>query len=161
MIDRERERKRLCDVLSFIFHSLIVLLSVGYSGGGQKYSGSLYTDESSRRSSGQSNNNNNFILPTYSSGSGGDLGQIFTDVRIEGEKKNLLTLPTDPNKMYIKQVDTTNKRKNHLVFAHTRSENRHNINKHAKFLEYTDNKRVQTDKKTYKQQSYISYGIFS
>ena len=29
-------------------------------------------------------------------------GEIYTDVRMESDKKNLLTLPTDPNRMYIK-----------------------------------------------------------
>ena len=28
--------------------------------------------------------------------------EIYTDIRVEADKKNLLTLPTDPNKMYIK-----------------------------------------------------------
>lgn len=47
----------------------------------------------------------NYILPTYSNtqyGLGEGRGEIYTDIRLEPGKKNLLTLPTDPNKMYIK-----------------------------------------------------------
>ena len=46
----------------------------------------------------------NYILPTYSSGrhGGEHRGDVYSDIRVEASKKNLLTLPTDPNKMYIK-----------------------------------------------------------
>ena len=49
-------------------------------------------------------NTNNYILPTFANdyGKGYDLGEVYADVRLEQDKKNLLTLPTDPNKMYIK-----------------------------------------------------------
>jgi hypothetical protein len=47
-----------------------------------------------------SNPATNYFLPAYSTGPG--LGEIYTDVRLESDKKNLLTLPTDPNRMYIK-----------------------------------------------------------
>ena len=93
----------------------------GYNGGGNKYShdsssSSIYQDTTSRRSTLNNNyNNNNYILPTYSNNNNDNvdnapvLGQIYTDVRMEQEKKNLLTLPTDPNKMYIKQERNTYK----------------------------------------------------
>ena len=93
----------------------------GYNGGGNKYShdsssSSIYQDTTSRRSTLNNNyNNNNYILPTYSNNNNDNvdnapvLGQIYTDVRMEQEKKNLLTLPTDPNKMYIKQGSNTDK----------------------------------------------------
>jgi hypothetical protein len=52
---------------------------------------------------GQPSSSNSFILPTYSGLTAtSGLGEIYTDVRLESDKKNLLTLPTDPNKMYIK-----------------------------------------------------------
>ena len=50
----------------------------------------------------------NYILPTFSSNSynlGATKrhgGQIYSDIRVEANKKNLLTVPTNPNKMYIK-----------------------------------------------------------
>merc|ERR1719412_3485200 len=47
----------------------------------------------------------NYILPTYSSDQQADQrGEIYSDIRLEGNKKNLLTLPTDPNKLYIKSA---------------------------------------------------------
>jgi len=59
-------------------------------------------------------NNQNYILPTYSNNpyqygipNNGNLGEIYTDIRIESGKKNLLTLPTDPNSLYIKSTQDT------------------------------------------------------
>ena len=52
----------------------------------------------------------NYILPTYSSnkyglGAGQHRGgEVYSDIRVEASKKNLLTLPNDPNKMYIKSA---------------------------------------------------------
>jgi hypothetical protein len=49
----------------------------------------------------------NYILPTYSSPQYGvqdrrQQGDIYSDIRVEAGKKNLLTLPTDLDKMYIR-----------------------------------------------------------
>jgi hypothetical protein len=48
----------------------------------------------------------NYILPTYSSNrqQTEQRGEIYSDIRMEGRKKNLLTLPTNPNKLYIKSA---------------------------------------------------------
>ena len=48
----------------------------------------------------------NYILPTYSSSNrqAEQRGEIYSDIRMEARKKNLLTLPTDPNKLYIKSA---------------------------------------------------------
>ena len=45
------------------------------------------------------------LLPSYTTaGYPNTNKEIFTDIRVEPDKKNLLTLPTDPNKMYIKSA---------------------------------------------------------
>jgi len=48
----------------------------------------------------------NYILPTYSSNrqQAEQRGEIYSDIRMEARKKNLLTLPTNPNKLYIKSA---------------------------------------------------------
>jgi len=60
-------------------------------------------------------NNQNYILPTFTNdhpyqygrpGSRGT-GEIYSDIRVESGKKNLLTLPTDPNSLYIKSTQDT------------------------------------------------------
>ena len=49
----------------------------------------------------------NYILPTYSSNRQAEQrGEIYSDIRMEARKKNLLTLPTDPNKLYIKSAQS-------------------------------------------------------
>ena len=51
-------------------------------------------------------NKNNYILPTFSNKYGAAVtynGDVYADVSVEQDKKNLLTLPTDPNQMYIKK----------------------------------------------------------
>jgi len=49
----------------------------------------------------------NYILPTFSSNrqqAEQQRGEIYSDIRMEARKKNLLTLPTNPNKLYIKSA---------------------------------------------------------
>jgi len=58
-------------------------------------------------------NNQNYILPTFTNDPyqygmpNRDTGEIYTDIRVESGKKNLLTLPSDPNSMYIKSTQDT------------------------------------------------------
>eukprot|EP00090_Calanus_glacialis_P015199 TRINITY_DN24050_c0_g1_i1.p1 TRINITY_DN24050_c0_g1~~TRINITY_DN24050_c0_g1_i1.p1 ORF type:complete len:2302 (-),score=417.30 TRINITY_DN24050_c0_g1_i1:127-7032(-) len=57
-------------------------------------------------------NNQNYILPTYTNDhqfqyglpANRNMGEIYSDIRVESGKKNLLTLPTDPNSLYIKST---------------------------------------------------------
>jgi hypothetical protein len=44
------------------------------------------------------NNQAGYFMSAYPAAT----GEIYTDVRVESDKKNLLSLPTDPNRMYIK-----------------------------------------------------------
>ena len=48
----------------------------------------------------------NYILPTYSSNrqQAEQRGEVYSDIRMEARKKNLLTLPTNPDKLYIKSA---------------------------------------------------------
>jgi len=60
-------------------------------------------------------NNQNYILPTYTNDhpfqfgmpANRNTGEIYSDIRVESGKKNLLTLPTDPNSLYIKSAQDT------------------------------------------------------
>jgi hypothetical protein len=60
-------------------------------------------------------NNQNYILPTftnehpfqYGRPANRNTGEIYSDIRVESGKKNLLTLPTDPNSLYIKSTQDT------------------------------------------------------
>ena len=57
-------------------------------------------------------NNQNYILPTFTNDNPypygmPSTGEIYSDIRVESGKKNLLTLPTDPNSLYIKSTQDT------------------------------------------------------
>lgn len=64
------------------------------------------------RSGRPATNNQNYILPTYTNDhqfqyglpANRNMGEIYSDIRVESGKKNLLTLPTDPNSLYIKST---------------------------------------------------------
>ena len=51
----------------------------------------------------QQQQSNNFVLPTFNNYGNNERGEVYADLRVEQSKKNLLTLPTDPNQMYIKK----------------------------------------------------------
>lgn len=46
---------------------------------------------------------NNFFLQTFKNYGNNEGTEVYADLRMEQSKKNLLTLPTDPNQMYIKK----------------------------------------------------------